>query len=98
MTLSVRFDLAARYELYEAADFYDLEQPGLGSEFLDEVEATLGRIADYPEASPVARGETRSAVLGRFPYSIMYWIDDSGVNVSAVAHHSRRPFYWGDRD
>ena len=98
MILPVQFDPAAAHELREAADFYDLQRPGLGDEFLDEARAVLDRVAERPEAWPVTLGETRKAVLSRFPYSIMYWIDDTGVNVSAVAHHSRRPFYWGDRD
>ena len=97
MTLPVTFDPAAQRELLEAADFYDLERPDLGSEFLDEVQSTLLRAADLPESGPVALGETRKLVLHHFPYSIMYWVDRSGIVVLAVAHHSRRPFYWGDR-
>ncbi len=97
MTQPVTFDPAARHELFEAADFYDLQRPGLGSEFLDEVQAAVARVAAHPESAPVALGQTRKLVLVRFPYSIMYWLDRSGVVVSAVAHNSRRPFYWDDR-
>ncbi len=98
MTDFVTFDLAAERELLEAVEFYDLERPGLGQLFLNEVEAALQHIVDYPQGAPVPLGETRKLVLDRFPYSIMYWLDESGVVVSAVAHHSRRPFYWQHRD
>jgi plasmid stabilization system protein ParE len=97
VSFPVTFDPAARTELFAAADFYDLEHPSLGSEFLDAVYDGLSRVAEHPGSAPIALGETRKLVLDRFPYSIMYWIDRSGVVVSAVAHHSRRPFYWGDR-
>lgn len=97
MSLAVRFDPAARHEMLEAADFYDLEQPGLGNEFLDEVESALGVIADHPAASPTGLGETRTHPLSRFPYSVTYWFDKHQVTVTAIAHHRRRPGYWGTR-
>lgn len=97
MSLPIRFDPAASHELLEAAEFYDLERPGLGVEFLDELEAALKQLGDNPESCPVELGETRKLVLARFPYSVMYWIDASAIVVTAVAHQRRRPRYWGDR-
>jgi plasmid stabilization system protein ParE len=46
----VGFHPAARRELYEAADFYDVENPGLGSDFLDEVERALRQAIEHPAA------------------------------------------------
>jgi plasmid stabilization system protein ParE len=97
MSHEVAFEPTANLELNEAADFYDLERPGLGTEFLDAVEAALIVVADKPAAFPIELGETRKRVVNRFPYSIMYWFDDATVHVSAIAHHKRRPGYWGDR-
>ncbi|MHB9003944.1 MAG: type II toxin-antitoxin system RelE/ParE family toxin [Coriobacteriia bacterium] len=97
MSHAVAFEPTASLELNEAADFYDLERPGLGAEFLDAVEAALTVIADMPAAFPVELGETRKRVINRFPYSVMYWFDDATVHVSAIAHHRQRPRYWGDR-
>ncbi|PKQ29125.1 MAG: hypothetical protein CVT60_06955 [Actinobacteria bacterium HGW-Actinobacteria-10] len=97
MSLAVAFEPTAALELNEAADFYDLESPGLGTEFLDAVEAALTAVADMPPAFPIELGETRKRVISRFPYSVMYWFDDATVHVSAIAHHRQRPRYWGDR-
>jgi plasmid stabilization system protein ParE len=97
MSYGVVFERTASLELNEAADFYDLERPGLGSEFLDAVETALVAVADKPAAFPIELGETRKRVVRRFRYSIMYWFDDATVHVSAIAHHSRRPRYWSDR-
>jgi hypothetical protein len=96
MSPEVLLEPAAFHELNEAADFYDLEQPGLGTVFLDAVEAALHIVADNPCAFPVLLGETRKCVVSRFPYSILYWSDEVTVHVSAVAHHRRRPGYWGE--
>lgn len=97
MSHAVAFEPTASLELNEAADFYDLESPGLGTEFLDAVEAALTAVADMPAAFPIELGETRKRVISRFPYSVMYWLDDTTVHVSAIAHHRQRPRYWGDR-
>jgi hypothetical protein len=37
MKRRLRFDSAAERELNEAADYYDLESPGLGNVFYDKV-------------------------------------------------------------
>ena len=97
MSSRVGFHPDARRDLREAADFYDLERLGLGAEFLDEVEQTMRRVIEYPESSPVVLGRVRKCAIPRFPYTIVYSARVGGVYVSAVAHNSRRPFYWRDR-
>jgi len=42
-------------------------------------------------------GQVRKRTVTRFPYSVVYSARDGGIYVSAVAHNSRRPFYWRDR-
>jgi plasmid stabilization system protein ParE len=93
----VGFHPDARRDLREATDFYDLERLGLGTEFLDEVERTMRRVIEYPESSPVVLGRVRKCAVSGFPYAIVYSARDGGVYVSAVAHNSRRPYYWRDR-
>lgn len=97
MSHEVLFEPSASRELNEAADFYDLERLGLGTEFLDAAEAALLSVAKNPGAFPTVVGETHKRVIKRFPYSIVYWFDDTAVHVSAIAHHPRRPGYWGER-
>lgn len=54
MKRRVRFDSAAELELNEAADYYDLESPGLGSVFLDEVDRALAQVTEFPDAATPA--------------------------------------------
>jgi len=57
--------MAAEGEINEAADFYDIESPGLGSVFIDEIQRAIGRISEFPEAAPLVRGRVRKrAILG----------------------------------
>ena len=43
----------AEAEINEAADFYDVENLGLGGIFLDEVQTALAGIIDFPDAAPL---------------------------------------------
>ena len=97
MTDLVSFEPSAQRELEEAADFYDLESPGLGIRFGDAVRAALEALLEFPESCPVLLGKTRKLVLQRYPYSVLYWTDGTHIVVSAIAHQSRRPGYWRDR-
>ena len=97
MSPRVEFHEAAELELNEAADFYDLRDPGLGGAFLDEVERGLDQIVKHPEAAAQAQGAVRKRILARFPYSIFYSIHEDQVRILAIAHQKRRPFYWRGR-
>jgi hypothetical protein len=55
---------------HEAADFYDLESPGLGSVFIDEIQRTIESISQFPDAAPLIRGWVRKKPLIKFPYSL----------------------------
>jgi plasmid stabilization system protein ParE len=93
----VEFHEAAELELNEAADFYDLRDPGLGGAFLDEVERSFDQIARHPEAAARVRSAVRKRILARFPYSIFYSIHRDQLRILAIAHQKRRPFYWRGR-
>lgn len=47
------FHRLAERELNEAAQYYDAEEPGLGSSFLQEVDRCLQSIQAHPEAGPI---------------------------------------------
>ena len=71
MSRTVSFHRLARQELKEAAHYYDSESPGLGPEFLKEIEHCIQSILDYPEAALVIAGPVRRRVAWRFPYAVL---------------------------
>jgi toxin ParE1/3/4 len=97
MSRPLRLHPAAQRELDEAAAYYDAESPGLGSVFLSEFEHALQQIRSFSEAAPVGLGSVRARVLVAFPYSLHYALLGDDILVLALAHHSRRPFYWRER-
>jgi plasmid stabilization system protein ParE len=96
MKKSISIHEVAEIEINDAADFYDLESPGLGNAFLDEIQKTLERISLLPEAA-VKRNKFRIFTLSRFPYYLIYLNKADEIRVLAVAHQKRRPFYWRSR-
>ncbi len=96
--MNIRVVSAAKRELFAASDFYDRRKPGLGTEFLNDVESALALIRDYPQAWPVkyANG-IRQIGLQRFPYAIIYVLSDDDAVILAIAHLHRRPAYWKSR-
>lgn len=88
----------AEYELNETAQYYDLEEPGLGAAFLEEVDRCLQAIQAAPEAGAILRGTIRRRLLRRFPYALLYKIKSSGIRILAVMNLRRRPTYWVGRE
>lgn len=96
MTLAP-FLAAAREEFLVAAERYEAELPGLGEEFIRDVERALERIATFPEHGSPHLAGTRRTVLRRFPFDVVYVVEPEGVLVVAIAHQRRFPGYWCGR-
>ena len=97
MIYSVSFHEMAERELNEAAQYYEAEVGGLGSAFLSEVEYSIDRIKEYPDASPAVLKLIRKKALRRFPYSVLYSVLGERIRILAIASQKRRPFYWRAR-
>ncbi len=89
----------AEEELTEAAQWYESKRAGLGVELVMMVERAFDEIREAPEAHPLWRpGRSyRKLVMQRFPYWVMFTVEDDVVEVVAVAHAKRRPGYWAQR-
>lgn len=99
MTLRFRYHPEARRELDEAIDWYEEAATGLGGDFFAEVEAAVRDACEHPTRWPPFPGVypdlgVRRKVLGRFPYSIAWLVEPTGIVIVAVAHGKRRPGYW----
>ena len=87
----------ARMEFDEAKAFYEIEQSGLGTHFEEEIRHSLLRIQQYPQAWPIERREIRRYLVHKFPYKLLYSLQDEKIIVLAFAHLHRQPDYWIDR-
>ncbi|MFA6922589.1 MAG: type II toxin-antitoxin system RelE/ParE family toxin [Gallionella sp.] len=87
----------ARLEFDEAGDCYEQERPGLGMEFMAEIQLLIQRIATTPEQFPLLYRDVRKAVARRFPYCIYFRERDQKIVVLAVFHSARNPAVWKQR-
>jgi toxin ParE1/3/4 len=97
MSLPVVLRRVAQREFHAAADWYDDQRPGLGMEFIDEIQRVLDQIGNNPESCAVAHVETREALSRRFPYAVYYRVEDEQVVVLAIIHTARDPSIWQRR-
>ena len=93
MTRRVHFRPQADAEVLEARRWYEERRQGLGEEFGAAVDDTVARIAATPLAFPRVHGETRRAILRRFPYAIYFRIWEDAIVVLAV-HGRQDPQRW----
>jgi plasmid stabilization system protein ParE len=93
--MTYRFLSPATQEIINAAEYYDSQVLGLGSDFLNELDAALQRILQFPEAWSVISTPFRHCSLRRFPYTIIYTLETSNdILVVSVFHQSRKPMTW----
>ena len=95
--MRVSFHPRARDEVEEAQAWYEERSLFAAAGFLHEISAAVRRISEAPKRYPVSLHGTRRILLGRFPFTIHYRVNENDVVVVAVAHHKRRPGYWAGR-
>lgn len=91
----------AESELAEAMTYYDAAKPGLGTEFSAELLHAIHLLLDNPFAGKITRLPAKVAyreyLLRRFPYRIIYRIEDDVLLIVAIIYQGRRPGYWRNR-
>jgi len=92
-----RFIRPAEDEMIEAAVYYESQVIGLGEKFIETIERALFEIEKKPTLWPKEKYNIRRRVLSRFPFSILYVIDEDELVIVAIAHQRRRPHYWVGR-
>ena len=95
--MNVSFNPLAEQELNDAAQYYEIESPGLGAAFLAEVQRCCEGIVQYPGAGHIVMGSIRRRLVRRFPYAILYATRPGVARVLAVMNLKRRPTYWAGR-
>jgi toxin ParE1/3/4 len=93
----VVFRAEARAEVREARAWYAGRAPGLGREFGRAVAAAVEEIRGNPELYPFVEEDIRRAILWRFPYQVLYYVEGEDVVVLACFHHRRDPDEWRSR-
>jgi len=79
-------------DVIAAALWYDEQQPGLGDDFLDEVEVAVASLAANAPLYSIRFANVRCLRLRRFKrYGIYYVIRENEVHLLAIHHGARDP-------
>ena len=97
MTLKVVFRPAARAEFDDATLRYEDGLPGLGVQFVAEIDRAVELASKYPDRYPIKHKEIRCVRARRFPYSVFYVAEAEQIVVLAVFHARRDPAIWQAR-
>ena len=95
--MKVCFLIPAQLELDDTVAWYNQRSEGLGQEFLDELDRVVRRAIRFPLSCPKIEPGIRRGLIARFPFGLIYGVDDDTLVVIAVAHLHRRPRYWIER-
>lgn len=96
MARTVLFRPEAAAEVTETRTWYANRATNLGDRFIADLESVVARVVERPAAFPRVHGETRRAVLRRFPYAV-YFRDTPDQVVVLAVHGRQDPRRWQSR-
>lgn len=94
MAYHLKFSSRALRETGEAREWYELQAPGLGDEFIAAMDLQLKRLEQAPLLYAEIVSGVRRTLLPRFPYGLFYAVRGDVIHVLAVLHDARNPKRW----
>jgi toxin ParE1/3/4 len=94
MAYRLKFSTRALRETGQAQEWYELQSPGLGEEFIAAMEWQLKRLEQAPLLYAEVIPSVRRALLPRFPYGLFYVARGDLVHILAVLHDASNPNRW----
>ena len=81
----------AESDVLETFLWYENKRKGLGHDFLLQIDAGICFINRNPTACPVKYKNARVFLIKRFPYKIIYLVQETTIIVLAIIHTKRNP-------
>lgn len=94
----LRVQPLARADAEEAVAWYDAERPGLGVEFILELDLAIEKAAENPSSYAPVTGSVRRVLMRRFPYALYFVLDGDDVEIIAILHQARSAQAWRTRE
>lgn len=95
--MKLRLGSSAKKDVRKIWGYYEGRRPGLGDEFLEELTVAIHDLKGLPNAWPEFERGTRRLIMRRFPYAVVYRLDDVGILVIVVGHLARGKAFWKRR-
>lgn len=86
--MKVIFHPDAEKEFQEAIAYYEERQENLGYDFALEIHDAIQRALDFPEAWPKLTDEVRRSLVRRFPFGLLYSVEEDQFVIIVYAGSS----------
>ena len=96
-TRRVEFHPEAAKEAKAARQWYFDHDLGFADAFVGELDHAMEMITQAPHRWPEYIEGTRRYLMRRFPYFVVYHVQESTLTILAVVHARRKPGYWRSR-
>jgi len=91
MSHTVIFKEEADFDVFDARHWYESRRTGLGDELLDEIDEYVKTLEQDPHIYQVRKKNRRYCPLKRFPYVLVFEIENTEVIVYAVFNTNKNP-------
>ena len=91
MSYKIFFKEEAQQDIIHASAWYEKQQAGLGENFLEAVLKETSTLQTHPRAYPQKYRGTREIVMKRFPFLIIYRVEELHIFVHSVYHTRQHP-------
>jgi toxin ParE1/3/4 len=91
------FHPEALNEYAEAVQYYMQQRKEIAQAFINAVEDSIYRIKESPSRWGIVDEDVRRCLTRKFPYGILYTVEEDYILILAVMHCSREPGYWKER-
>ncbi len=91
------FHPEALAEYADAVKYYQKQSTNLAQAFINSIEDAVYQIREYPTRYLTIDEDVQRCMTRKFPYAILYTIEQDYILVLAVTHCSREPGYWKSR-
>ncbi len=91
------FHPEALSEYAEAVQYYTEQRVEVAQAFISAIEGAVYQIKEAPTRYAAIDEDVRRCMARRFPYGVLYTIEQDYILILAVMHCSREPGYWKSR-
>ncbi len=95
--MRLQFFEEADQEVEEHRAWYRERSESAEAGFLRELDHALEQVIEAPHQWPRFHTGTRRYIFPKYPFSLIYFVENDAINVVAVAHDNRKPGYWRKR-
>ncbi|MFH7245073.1 MAG: type II toxin-antitoxin system RelE/ParE family toxin [Spirulina sp.] len=92
------FHPEALTEYAEAVKYYSEQRVEIAQAFINAIEDAVYRIRESPTRYAAIAEDVRRCMARRFPYGVLYTIEEDYILIVAIMHCSREPGYWKNRN